>query len=230
MPRQKRRSGKAFVMWLNSDSLLLKAIILIFVKRDRNKITTPVVNKAMSWDFKHIKELCGQGKLYIRLNVPKESVETIESNDASEGEDPKSDEELMRSSGVLRNPPAKRLCSMPRPVGVISIEDDDAHATEASTIASARSNQTSTSNYTSYKNKSDKEKLKELLPNATEKQLDKALSESYSLAGSANALLQDNSTCNNDHIEEKLSSSEDEEELTLTKITQKLSRKLTGIN
>ena len=32
-----------------------------FVKRDRNKVTTPVVNESLKWDYKHLKQLCGQG-------------------------------------------------------------------------------------------------------------------------------------------------------------------------
>ena len=42
-----------------------------FVKRERNKVTTPVVSKSLEWNYKHVKELCGQGKLYVRLNVPR---------------------------------------------------------------------------------------------------------------------------------------------------------------
>lgn len=49
-----------------------------FVKRERNTITTPVVKPSHKWDFKQVKELCGQGKLYIRLNV---SIEALEMED-----------------------------------------------------------------------------------------------------------------------------------------------------
>ena len=46
-----------------------------FVKRERNRLIIPLVPPTMQWDYKHIKELCGQGKLYVRLNVPKELIE-----------------------------------------------------------------------------------------------------------------------------------------------------------
>lgn len=38
-----------------------------FVKRDRNKIITPCVEKDFKWNFAQIKRLVGQGKLYVRL-------------------------------------------------------------------------------------------------------------------------------------------------------------------
>ena len=46
-----------------------------FVKRERNNVTTPVVSKSLEWNYKQVRELCGQGKLYIRLNVPRECIE-----------------------------------------------------------------------------------------------------------------------------------------------------------
>ena len=46
-----------------------------FVKRERNRVVTPVVESSHKWDFKQIKELCGQGKLYVRLNVPRDALE-----------------------------------------------------------------------------------------------------------------------------------------------------------
>ena len=45
-----------------------------FVKRERNTITTPVVKNSHKWDFQQVKELCGQGKLYVRLNVDAEAL------------------------------------------------------------------------------------------------------------------------------------------------------------
>ena len=32
------------------------------------KRSTPVVADGYNWDFKHVKNLCGQGKLYVHLN------------------------------------------------------------------------------------------------------------------------------------------------------------------
>ena len=38
-----------------------------FVKRERNVIITPVVKDNHAWDFSHVKHLCGNGRLYVRL-------------------------------------------------------------------------------------------------------------------------------------------------------------------
>ena len=35
-----------------------------FVKHKRNEVTTPVVSKSLEWNYKQVRELCGQGKLY----------------------------------------------------------------------------------------------------------------------------------------------------------------------
>ena len=106
-----------------------------FVKRDRNKITTPVVSKTLMWDYKHIKELCGQGKLYVRLNTPKECIEKVTvTSDASDDEESKCDEELMRPA--LSAKPAKRLCTS---VAAVPINDDtmeNPSTTEASNPSS----------------------------------------------------------------------------------------------
>lgn len=40
---------------------------LEFVKVHNKRVTTPVVADGYNWDFKHVKDLCGQGKLYVRL-------------------------------------------------------------------------------------------------------------------------------------------------------------------
>ena len=40
---------------------------LEFVKVHSKRVTTPVVADGYNWDFKHVKNLCGQGKLYVRL-------------------------------------------------------------------------------------------------------------------------------------------------------------------
>ena len=45
-----------------------------FVKRERNSIVTPVVKENHSWDYAHVKHLCGAGKLYVRLNVSKDII------------------------------------------------------------------------------------------------------------------------------------------------------------
>ena len=43
-----------------------------FIRRERNIITTPIVKAEHQWDFKHVKQLCGQGNLYARRNVIKD--------------------------------------------------------------------------------------------------------------------------------------------------------------
>ena len=42
-----------------------------FVKREKNVVTLPVVKTGHKWDFAHVKNLCGQGRLYVKLNVSK---------------------------------------------------------------------------------------------------------------------------------------------------------------
>ena len=44
-----------------------------FVKRERNKICTPTTERSFSWNFSALKNLWGQGKLYCRLNVTRDS-------------------------------------------------------------------------------------------------------------------------------------------------------------
>ena len=74
-----------------------------FVRRERNSITTPVVNPGHHCDFKHVKHLCGQGELYVRLNVIKDILadkDEIEgdSDDAasSESTDDKPERDIMQ--------------------------------------------------------------------------------------------------------------------------------------
>ena len=43
-----------------------------FVKVLGKRVSTPVVADGYNWDFKHVKNLCGQGKLYDRLNKQQE--------------------------------------------------------------------------------------------------------------------------------------------------------------
>ena len=45
-----------------------------FVKRDRNTISTPVVKKGHQWDFVHVKPLCGNGRLHVRLVTNRENM------------------------------------------------------------------------------------------------------------------------------------------------------------
>ena len=56
-----------------------------FVKRERNSVITPVVKPSHKWDFKQVKELCSQGKLYVRLNISTESFLAEPTEEAEEG-------------------------------------------------------------------------------------------------------------------------------------------------
>ena len=44
-----------------------------FVRRERNTISVPVVEENHKWNFKHVKHLCGTGRLYVRLNLAQET-------------------------------------------------------------------------------------------------------------------------------------------------------------
>ena len=57
-----------------------------FVRCDRNIISSPVVKKEHVWDFKHVKHLCGTGRLYVRLNVSKDTL--VEDEEGSMTETP----------------------------------------------------------------------------------------------------------------------------------------------
>jgi len=46
----------------------LKPFDFTFVKRERGKIYTPTFGSDFQFDYCQIIKLCGQGKLYIRLN------------------------------------------------------------------------------------------------------------------------------------------------------------------
>ena len=52
-----------------------------FVKRERNKISRPVTKKGHTWGFDHVKHLCGTGKLYVRLNIAKETLNEDEDDE-----------------------------------------------------------------------------------------------------------------------------------------------------
>ena len=44
------------------------------VKCEKNAISLPVVKTGHKWDFAHVKNLCRQGRLYVKLNVPKDEL------------------------------------------------------------------------------------------------------------------------------------------------------------
>ena len=39
------------------------------------------------WDFKQLRELCGEGKLYVRLNIPREALELSEEKPFTQAEE-----------------------------------------------------------------------------------------------------------------------------------------------
>ena len=49
-----------------------------FARRDGNTISIPLVKEDHVWDFKHVKHLCGTGRLYLRLNVCKDTLTDAE--------------------------------------------------------------------------------------------------------------------------------------------------------
>lgn len=52
-----------------------------YVKRDRNKISTPVTPPDFKWDFVNLKSLIGQGKLYVRIKCTYRSLIGIGDDD-----------------------------------------------------------------------------------------------------------------------------------------------------
>lgn len=45
-----------------------------FVKREKNVVTLPVAKTGHKWDFAYVTNLCGQGRLYVKLNVSKDEL------------------------------------------------------------------------------------------------------------------------------------------------------------
>ena len=199
-----------------------------FVKRERNKISTPIVKESFKWDYKHIKQLCGQGKLYICLNIPKECIEAIAAENGSDyGEgQTESDVELEKPSGITG------LVNKHKVVSVITTTSVNS-ATSVSVTASHSQNKpvevfSATSQLSlpcsSRVNafEGDKEKLRELLPSASDEELENAMLEFGDLDSAANALIRDSNTA---VAEEKSIVAED---LSLEQILQKIGKKLTN--
>lgn len=44
------------------------------MKCEKHVVTLPVVKTGHKWDFAHVKNLCGQGRLYVKLNVSKDEL------------------------------------------------------------------------------------------------------------------------------------------------------------
>ena len=191
-----------------------------FVKRERNKVTTPVVSKSLEWNYKQVRELCGQGKLYIRLNVPRECIElTIEPS-----ADRITDEELLESpfsserafdltteepvgqhnsytsqaSDALRNHASQS--SIPGPstgnransANRANTEDvNEPGPSRASDMLRSQASQSSIPGPSTGILLSDQARLRELIPSASDEDLESALLQHGSLDSAANALLQE---------------------------------------
>ena len=192
-----------------------------FVKRERNKVTTPLVNKSLEWNYKHVKELCGQGKLYVRLNVLREVIEACDepSPTVTTVED---NEDLMTSSFSSDLP--KKSESAPANASTdYGLFDNglttmrNASAAGASTFADLLASNVSSISHPS--SQSDKATLRELLPSASDEVLDNALVEFGGLDSAADALL------GGDSLEEDSNTAICE---SLVQIINILGRKLTG--
>lgn len=92
-----------------------------FVRRERNSITTPVVKPGHQWDFKHVKHLCGQGKLYVRLNVIKDILADKEEIEGNSDDTAKSESTDEKPEGDVKS----IICSSPA-TRVIILDDQEA--------------------------------------------------------------------------------------------------------
>ena len=172
-----------------------------FVKRERSKVTTPVVNKSLEWNYKHLKELCGQGKLYVRLNVLREVIEACDEPSPTMNIKVEDNEDLMISSfssDFSINSMPKKSESAPANAstdyGLFDnglTNTDNASAPEASNSADFLS--INVSSISSPSSQSDKVALRELLPSASDEVLDNALLEFGGLDSAADALLEGDS-------------------------------------
>ena len=140
---------KEIVEMLQQKFPAMTAGLFDFVKRERNRVVTPVVKPSHKWDFKQIKELCGQGKLYVRLNVPREALEASEEEPASTSEQnmvqvsPNSSDSCSTHMHSVDDGLSPRLLTVtcsPNPVNDDLIHDDLQQmlpASSAETIANA---------------------------------------------------------------------------------------------
>ena len=149
------------------------------MKRDRNKVTTPVVNKSFIWDYKHLKELSGQGKTYVRLNIDREIIEL--DPDAQEIFSSEDDEPL---------PPPLSLSYTTSNATLASSSNDkqggllDQHSSSVDAVPSA----------SAYNTSHDRERLGEILPFASAQDIDSALSQYGNIEEAASALVSESTT------------------------------------
>lgn len=62
---------RSIVEVFKTKILTIRATDFNFVKREENVISLPEIKTRFKWESAHVKNLCGQGRLYVRLNVPK---------------------------------------------------------------------------------------------------------------------------------------------------------------
>ena len=89
-----------------------------FVRRERNTITTPIVKAYHQWDFKHVKHLCGQGKLYVRLNVIKEIL--VDNDKAEDSDDMAGSESATDASETVD---ARNVNSVTPPINIFDDQE-----------------------------------------------------------------------------------------------------------
>ena len=66
--------GSELVKLFKTKLAFVTNIDFDFVRRDRSTISSPLVKKGHVCDFKHVKHLCGNGRLYVSLNISKNSL------------------------------------------------------------------------------------------------------------------------------------------------------------
>ena len=163
----------------------IRSVHFDFVKSERNKIVILVVHETFQWNYKNVKELCSQGNLYVRPNIPEECIsDEMSAKGSPESEiEEDQDDELMRP--VLSVHVSGAGCSLVKTVPSRRGYNDNDPSHEMDVIeiepGSCQSN---------YKIATEKEKLKKLVPCVTEQELENALKQFGSLEGAADTLLQ----------------------------------------
>ena len=186
-----------------------------FVKRERQCIVRPVVKQGYKWDFRHVKNLCGQGRLYVQLTVPSDDLAEIMDN---------SDEDSELGTGTLPSPPVQsasvhtgrtagtratgaRCSSLSRQVSmhnysihspVLSLPEEIENTPGCSTsIQSGTADLCSSSNDKELNSSADTslEQLKTIFPGIPESHLRSALDVHKSVSAAAEALTDEDEHC-----------------------------------
>lgn len=156
-----------------------------FVKRDRQTIVRPAVKQGHKWDFRHVKNLCGQGRLYVQLKIPSHDLVDIP------GSNPNDDLATQASPSLLASSYSTSSTS---------------HATfVASQPNLMASMQPSGSNHVAIPveqstNDSQVEELKAIFPSIPVKQLVNALQTHETVAAAAEALTDSDSMVEREEV------------------------------